>query len=116
MIQMEGIEAGTAASSGATSPRATTEGGVEAADKCAAAPGIEPGCSNIITWESLSHADREGLAAATEARTLGSQGSKHGNDVGCALVHPSDGKVIAWWARCKLDPGLKAPGVQNVNL
>mmetsp|Transcript_16598 Transcript_16598/g.38285 ORF Transcript_16598/g.38285 Transcript_16598/m.38285 type:complete len:228 (-) Transcript_16598:80-763(-) len=54
-------------------------------------------------WESLSSADKEGMLLATEARTLGSQGEKHGNDVGAVLVVPSTDqnavnawRVLAW--------------------
>lgn len=41
-------------------------------------------------WDALSASDREGMLLATEARTLGSQGEKHGNDVGVVLVAPTN--------------------------
>ena len=54
-------------------------------------------------WNGLSPEDREGMLLATEARTLGSQGEKHGNDVGVVLVRPVERKtegrrweVVSW--------------------
>ena len=54
-------------------------------------------------WDGLSPADRQGMLLAIEARTLGSRGQKHGNDVGAVIVRPSGGaegedawRVVSW--------------------
>jgi|TARA_B110000971_G_scaffold172895_1_gene177825 deoxycytidylate deaminase len=43
---------------------------------------------SLAKWNGLSPEDREGMLLASEARTLGSRGEKHGNDVGVVLVRP----------------------------
>ena len=54
-------------------------------------------------WDGLSPADRQGMLLAIEARTLGSRGQKHGNDVGAVIVRPSGAaededawRVVSW--------------------
>ena len=29
------------------------------------------------------------------------------------ITMPAPGKTASWWGRCKLDPGLKAPGFKS---
>jgi len=60
----------------------------------------------VSAWDALSAETREGILLATEARTLGSQGRKCGNDVGVVLVAATSGatpggpgpawRVLAW--------------------
>ena len=62
-----------------------------------------PTVEDTAEWDGLSPADRQGMLLAIEARTLGSRGQKHGNDVGAVLVRPSGGaegedhwRVVSW--------------------
>ena len=62
-----------------------------------------PTVEETAEWDGLSPADRQGMLLAIEARTLGSRGQKHGNDVGAVLVRPSGGaegednwRVVSW--------------------
>ena len=47
-----------------------------------------PKVEDTAEWDGLSPADRQGMLLAIEARTLGSRGQKHGNDVGAVIVRP----------------------------
>ena len=62
-----------------------------------------PQVEDTAEWDGLSPEDRQGMLLAIEARTLGSRGQKHGNDVGAVLVRPSGGaegedhwRVVSW--------------------
>lgn len=62
-----------------------------------------PQVEDTAEWDGLSPEDRQGMLLAIEARTLGSRGQKHGNDVGAVIVRPSGGaegedawRVVSW--------------------
>jgi len=89
--EMEQASAAVAAgfAAAAATVAETTEAATEAPEAATQEEATAEEAPPPTAWDRLPAADREGMLLATEARTLGSQGGKHGNDVGAVLVVPA---------------------------